>query len=275
MAPLESGGAIGQTPEHKGPMLAAPCHRPEHACLATFVDNAPAHAERTAWARDASYFAPNPTSSLWQRGSAWLGYGALTGAQLPQPTVPGISPQQMAQLTASARHYGFHATLRAPFEPADGVTPEALSAALARFARSHTAFDVPLVPATYGQFVALRPMGPCPALDALHAASLHAFEPLRAPISPADIARRRETRLAPPQDAAMLRWGYPFVLDHYRFHLTLTEPIKDPALRATMLAGARAHFAPEGALQRVDGVALFAQESREDRFRLLVWEPLG
>jgi hypothetical protein len=41
-------------------------------------------------------------------------------------------------------------------------------------------------------------------------------------LSEAQLARRREGGLTPAQDALLLRWGYPYVMEEFRFHITLT-----------------------------------------------------
>src|SRR5687768_12142964 len=62
--------------------------------------------------RVALYWAPQPQDALHVLGSRWLGRDAETGAMLPQPQLPGFD---MAELTADARRYGLHATLKPPF----------------------------------------------------------------------------------------------------------------------------------------------------------------
>ena len=69
-------------------------------------------------ARLGLYWAPELDDPLHALGSAWLGRDAETGATLPQPAVPGLD---LAEITAEARGYGFHATLKPPFALAPGT----------------------------------------------------------------------------------------------------------------------------------------------------------
>ena len=80
--------------------------------------------------RFAVYYAPNPEGALWHLGSAWLGRDAYRDRELPRSEFPSLALLDLEALTAAPRGYGFHATLRAPFEPAAGVGEAELSAAL-------------------------------------------------------------------------------------------------------------------------------------------------
>ena len=62
---------------------------------------------------------------------------------------------------------------------------------------------------------------------ALAARVVQDLAPFRAPATEAELAKRRAARLTPAQDAHLVRWGYPYVLDQFRFHLTLSGKL-DP-----------------------------------------------
>jgi hypothetical protein len=50
------------------------------------------------------------------------------------------------------------------------------------------------------------------------------------------MARRRAAGLTPAQERNLIEWGYPYVLDEFRFHLTLTGSLADPEAEAAMAA---------------------------------------
>ena len=56
---------------------------------------------------------------------------------------------------------------------------------------------------------------------------MKAFNAYRAPLSAADRERRIKAKLSPRQIELMDQWGYPYVLDEYRFHMTLTGALLD------------------------------------------------
>src|SRR5262249_23894375 len=81
--------------------------------------------------------------------------------------------------------------------------------------------------ATLGHFMALVPAAPVAALDALAADCVRAFDSFRAPPEAAEVARRRMARLSARQEALLAAWGYPYVLEEFRLHLTLTGRLTD------------------------------------------------
>ena len=221
--------------------------------------------------RYAIYFAPDPESPLWRFGSACIGYDAQTGALLPVRAPLGIGEADWHAMTAEPRRYGFHATLKAPFHLRAGADEPALLAAMARFAAAHVPFELPgLRTALLGRFVALVPSGETPALLALAAAAVEAFEPFRAPLSDSDLARRRSAPLTARQSDYLDRWGYPYVFDEFRFHMTLTGPLDAPLREAVRADLERAHAAAVGeGPVALDAVALFRQDRRDLPFRIL------
>ena len=176
--------------------------------------------------RHAVYWTP-PPGPLAAFGAAWLGWDPAEGAPGAPIDLPGL-PRPAGEIVRAPRRYGLHATLRAPMRLADGVSPadaraavEALAAILAparcdglRLARE-------------GGFVALVPSGDPGELGALAARVVRATDPLRAPLDPAERARRRAGGLSARADALLGRWGYPHVMEAFSFHVTLTGPLDD------------------------------------------------
>lgn len=228
-------------------------------------------------ARYAIYFAPPQDSALWRFGSATIGYDAATGADVALAPPEGIEPAQWAGLTEEPRRYGFHATLKAPFALAEGRS----EAQLRGFARSFAVGNGPvtlagLSPCALGRFVALTPDAPSEALQALAFAAVQAFESFRAPLSEADRARRLASPLTPAEVAYLEAYGYPYVGDAFRFHMTLTgrlPPERVEAIRAG-LAARHAEAVGRGPVV-IDRISLFRQEDRDRRFVLIDTLPLG
>lgn len=211
--------------------------------------------------RYAIYFVPPVDDRLWSVGNLWLGRDPESGAVFAQ------TPEDAAA-TGEPRRYGFHATLKPPFALAPECDPAGLEAALADFAEAQTPFEVPgLEVSRLGRFIALVPHGVASELHTLADACVRSFEPFRGPLTDADIARRRPAELSPRQVEYLLRWGYPYVFEEYRFHMTLTGPL-DPVAALTYERRLEALFAP--ILSRrlvVREIALFVEPAGE-AFRL-------
>lgn len=222
--------------------------------------------------RYAVYYMPDPASELWQRASAWLGRDALSGRPVERPVIEGLEHVNADRLTAGPRHYGFHATLKAPFEPAGTDVETALLQAVDDFTQRRAPFDVRFEVAPLGDFMALRLAEESPAMKELHRDCVRELDAQRAPISDRDIARRRKARLTPEQDAYLVQWGYPYIFDQFRFHMTLTSRIACRSAQAPIRDALAAHFAAHTeAPHRIEGIALFGQVDREAPFRVVEW----
>ena len=170
---------------------------------------------------------PSDTAGVLLRRKAeqWLGRSVSS-----DPVTPGIPAgwirAAVDAMTVDARRYGFHATLKAPFRLAEGRTPEELDAAVARFAAGTAAAVIPqLTLGRLGAFFALVPGTQAPGLHALADDVVMAFDDFRAPATEAELARRSQAQLTPRQRELLGTWGYPYVLDEFGFHLTLTDRV--------------------------------------------------
>ncbi len=221
--------------------------------------------------RYALYYAPAVESPLWRFGSAVLGYDAVSGEDVPFAVPDGCDAAAWPGLTEEPRRYGFHATLKAPFELARGRGEAQLRAFTHNYAASLEPVALTgLGVSALGSFVALTPSGESPALQRFAFALVQAFEPFRAALGEADMARRLRSPLTPAHRAYLEAYGYPYVGDAFRFHMTLTGSLPPdrvgPVKQALALAYAEA--VPAGPVA-IDRIALFRQETRESRFRLL------
>lgn len=220
--------------------------------------------------RYAIYYAPPHAGSLDRFGSRLLGYDAFGGGDLPFPDEAiGIAPD-WSELTRDPRAYGFHATLKAPFALAAERTEHDLQAAVTAFAKTPRAIpDIrPVVDAISG-FIAIVPAVACGALDILAQDCVTGFDAFRAPLTAHDRARRRPDTLTARQVEQLDRWGYPYVFEDFRFHMTLTGRL--PAERQQpILSMLRLRFATLAlATLAIDGIALFRQDDAGSRFRVI------
>jgi hypothetical protein len=177
-------------------------------------------------------------------------------------------------LTTGARRYGFHGTLRAPFRPASHVTARSIATEVAALAmRLRPVKCTGLRLENLDGFLALTPTGDTTALADLAASVVQATNPLRAPMTEAEIARRRPDSLTPRQRALMNAWGYPFVMEDFRFHLTLTDRLTPDQIPVVMRV-LEAHLDPVLPRPfRVEDLCLFGEDAA-GTFHLLHRYPL-
>jgi putative phosphonate metabolism protein len=225
--------------------------------------------------RYALYFAPAANDPLWTFGTRVLGRDAITGqAAEIFPELLQAFPQWQ-QSVADATHYGFHATLKAPFELAAGIDAGRLETELAALCASLAPVPLGMLKvAQLKRFVALVPAEPPVALGELAAALVRGMDPCRAPLTPADRARRGPDRLPPRQLAYLDRWGYPYVLEEFQFHMTLSGSLSPEELKGA--AGTLAEiYQPLRAAVTIRDVCLFKQSSRTAPFMLVRRQAVG
>ena len=216
-----------------------------------------------------------PDGPLARFGAAWLGWDALSGRPVDHPVVAGL-PRPLAEITATPRKYGLHATIKPPFRLAEGTTLAALMADLAGLCDRQGPVTLDGLRLTrLGSFLALTPAGDTTALHALAARAVTDLDRHRAPLTAADLARRRAgAALTPAQEENLTRWGYPYVLDQFRFHITLTGSLPKPEATAVEAALAP-HLAPllQGPCT-IDSLCLLGEDGA-GLFHLIHRYPLG
>jgi putative phosphonate metabolism protein len=214
-------------------------------------------------ARYALYYAPAPDTLFHALGSNWLGRDAWSGSATTQPQVENI-----ADLTGEPRRYGFHATMKAPFALAANKSREDLSAFAVEFTRRQAPVMLhKLRLATLDGFLALVPDAESEALTQLGASCVMDFDGFRGPLHSEEISRRHRSGLSLRQSRLLLNWGYPHVLDQFRFHITLSKKLKSAEM-ARLRPEAEKHFAAViGAPLLLDAVTIFFEDQSGAPFR--------
>lgn len=210
--------------------------------------------------RYAIYYTPASGSELHRLGSSWLGRDVFGHPVERQP-------EDIAEFAVEPARYGFHATLKPPFALADGGARDDLGIAVAVLASGHRGIAVPaLTLRVLDGFLALMP-DPCPgALHALAADCVRDLDRFRCATSQAELERRRAAGLSHRQEENLTAWGYPYVLDEFRFHMTLTRCLNGNEQR-TASERALQHFAPVlGRPVMIDAVTIFRETTDRSPF---------
>ena len=225
--------------------------------------------------RYAIYFTPEQDDPLTRLAASWLGRDPFTGAATEPPASTILSPAEIAFHTASARRYGFHATLKAPFRLAAGETEAGLERAMSVFTRRTEPVVVPrLVVKQMDGFFALVPGNENPGVQRFANEVVTSFDRFRAPLSEADMERRSPDALSPVEFRNLCQWGYPYVFEAFRFHMTLTGRVG--AESARVRAAIDEIFG--AALTKpvaIDGLALFVEREAGAPFTVLSYHALG
>ena len=233
----------------------------------------------TTQLRYALYLAPPTESELWRFGCDVIGRDAMTGASCNGFAPEGYPPDPWRNMTSEPRRYGFHATLKAPFRLRVDLNVADLIDSVAEFAYKFAPFDagelyVGAIATGEGRaFVVLKPQGALKELRSFEGSVVRALDPMRAPLTDGERQRRRSARLTPRQAYYLDAWGYPYVLDEFRPHFTLTNAILDADSGARSLEREFRRRVASHAL-RVDALTLFAESEPGGEFKILRRFPL-
>jgi hypothetical protein len=201
-----------------------------------------------------------PTGPLADFGAHWMGWDSAHGRSVVQPEIAGID---VPTITQTARKYGLHGTLKAPFKLAEGCDLAQLQDVATTFATGQPAFEIGALTLRHDSgFVALRPRSQQIGLRDFAAVAVKAFDGFRAALTDVDIARRREANLTARQDQQMLDWGYPFIFDDFHFHLTLSGLMEagEAAQVIDALSPRLESIVPTPFV--IDGITLMGQDDR-------------
>lgn len=224
--------------------------------------------------RYAIYFTPAPAADLWQFGCAVLGYDSWQRRDVAYPECATADHGTFATWSATPQRYGFHATLKAPFHLIENADEAHVVAAVRELARGLTPFGLGrLQVSAIGRFIALVPVASPPALADLAFACVESCEHLRAPLTEADRERRQKSGLTGQQAHYLEQYGYPYVKDAFRFHMTLTGPLEGTE-RDRAQSVLRDLYGIIDRPVALDAVTLARQDDGE-RFVLLERCPLG
>ncbi|MFM7331909.1 MAG: DUF1045 domain-containing protein [Brachymonas sp.] len=211
--------------------------------------------------RVAIYAAPARDTAWWGLGSQWLGRCAARGCNMPMPRIDGMDAATQQAITTDPRRYGWHATLKAPFRLSAQTDLQALRKAVVAICHDHAEIELgDLHVDRLESFLALRPQNTPASLGALADDCVRRLQPLAAPLTEAELVRRRRAALTTEEDALMLAWGYPWVFDKFRFHFSLTQSLDGmPAdLVNDLKAAATRQFADLPAL-RLSHLSIFIE----------------
>ncbi len=205
--------------------------------------------------RYALYFTPAPDTGLWRFGSGVLGYDSATREAAAFPVHALWHEPWFERAQETPARYGFHATLKAPFALAPGISEDVLLERAASFSAGR-------------DFVALRPLAEDAELNRLAAACVRDFDDLRAPLSAEDRARRLASALKPRQHRHLEDWGYPYVFEDFRFHMTLTGALPK-SLQPRALEVLRTLYYRISGPVWIDAITVLAQPTRDSRFAVV------
>jgi len=226
-----------------------------------------------AFKRYGLYFTPEP-GALADFGASWLGWDIFAGQVAQHPEIEGL-PVPIAEITQTPRKYGFHGTLKPPFALATGTTFDDLLQSATTICADIAPFPLHgMTLSRLGNFLALTPLGDVSHLRNLASRLVQDLDRFRAPLTEESLAKRRANGLTQRQDELLLKWGYPYVLEEFRFHLTLSGKLSEAQVKQTLNA-LKPHLEPMCSKRiNVKSVTLVG-EAQDGAFHAIKRLPLG
>lgn len=181
-------------------------------------------------ARYAIFFAPGDDTALGVYGATVLRREATSKEEWVNPQIPVNFENTPVWRACVARpaHYGFHATINAPFELNDSYSPDELFEDLSVFCKQQQPLLLEnLAPRLTHRYDALAFDQQPQEIKDLAAACTTRFEKYRAPLTEQDVIRRQKKALSKSQISNLQQYGYPYVLDEFNFHMTLSGTMPD------------------------------------------------
>ena len=219
------------------------------------------------FSRYAIYFIPD--LSLFQAGSDWLGWNSATGQETTRSDAH-------CDITKRPRKYGFHATVKPPFSLASNLSQNELQNEFHAFCATVSPVKGgKLKISRLGQFLAMTQDVQSNEVIELATATVTHFDKFRAPLTDKDIEKRRRSRLTQKQEELMLRWGYPYVMQEFKFHMTLTDLLPNDAIDAIEQRANAWFYALLGQAVNINSLALMGEDNQSGRFHVIEKLSLG
>lgn len=226
--------------------------------------------------RYAIYFAPQNGTPLAQFGRTWFG----SDPDYPDKTIQrrnyGLEADTVRRITKKAERYCFHATMKAPFRLHEQQTVQDLQNKLAEFANRQRAFSLHGLALTQLEdCLVLATTKANPEVNELAALCVCEFDPFRGKTTDQDQVRRQVDQLTPKQRALFEQWGYPYVYEEFRFHMTLTGPLARREIeQITPLLAPALKDISLGPVE-ISSICLFGDPGEGKTFRLIERHPFN
>ena len=187
-----------------------------------------------SFSRYAVYFSPPEESDLSKFASSWLGWDAQNAKKILHPIFKDLV-SDITELTKKQSCYGFHGTLKPPFSLVETKNESELKAAILELSQSIRKFEISAVSLQLlNGFAAIVATNENDEIKNLAKKCVQELDSFRQPESLEKFQKRRSTGLSQNEEFYLQRWGYPYVMGSFRFHMTLTRRLNPEESRNVM-----------------------------------------
>ena len=177
--------------------------------------------------RYAIYYAPIENPELDLFGKCWLGWDPYKGEETTKSDLSKLTSfKKFSSLVLTPKQYGFHGTIKAPFRLKNEYTYNDLENKVREISKQIQSFHLDkLVIKKLGNFIALTPSKNLKVNDVSNK-FVEGLDFLRDDLSEDEIKKRNPHKLSFNQKKKLFKWGYPYVFNEFKFHLTLTGKLR-------------------------------------------------
>tara|TARA_A100000164_G_scaffold283879_1_gene256514 strand:+ start:1076 stop:1783 length:708 start_codon:yes stop_codon:yes gene_type:complete len=177
--------------------------------------------------RYAIYYVPTENPELDLFGKCWLGWDPYKGVETTKSDLSKLpSFKKFSSLVLTPKQYGFHGTIKAPFRLKNEYTYNDLENKVREISKQIQSFHLDkLVIKKLGNFIALTPSKNLKVNDVSNK-FVEGLDFLRDDLSEDEIKKRNPHKLSFNQKKKLFKWGYPYVFNEFKFHLTLTGKLR-------------------------------------------------
>ena len=187
------------------------------------------------FSRYAIYYVPPQSAQFTQFAASWFGWDVYKSINVKYPVLSDLN-YDIKEITSTPSKYGLHATLKAPFFLVPDKTIDELRSSLSILSSSIKKFEISSICLKkIAGYIAIVPTSQNERINYLAKKCLEDLDCFRKAEPLEIINKRRSVGLSERQEAHLLKWGYPYVLDNFDFHLTLTEQLEPQLLENVFL----------------------------------------
>ncbi len=177
------------------------------------------------FSRYAIYYVPPESDHLTKFAASWFGWDVYQGIRVNYSELSNLN-YDIKEITKKPCKYGLHGTLKAPFSLAKDRTIDELRLSLSRLSSSIKKFEIPFISLRkISGFIAIVPTTQNKKLNFLAKKCLQELDCFREVESLEILNKRRSVELSSSMKQNLLKWGYPYVLNDFQFHLTMTSKL--------------------------------------------------
>jgi len=227
------------------------------------------------FSRYAVYYSPSEGSALFKFGASWLGWDTIKAKKVARPIFENLS-FEITEITEFQSRYGFHGTLKPPFALVKNRSLFELKHALSKLVGTIRQFEIPEMSLkVVDGFVALVPKVKNDRIGFLANKCVEYLDNFRELESIEEIEKRRAVELSSSQEYNLKKWGYPYVMNDFKFHLTLSGKLKLEVANAVIEFLNSELQCVLNSPFPVDAICLFGERASDQKFQLIKRFPLA